>query len=88
MASLPAPEPAEVGYHGSGITAAVLVVVILASIAVALRFVARYIQRIGYGADDVLILLALVCISTFSKTATSTDIFPLSRWRGPRALAR
>ena len=70
MASLPAPAPAETGNHGPGIIAAVLVVAIFASIAVALRFIARYIQRIGYGADDILILLALVCFSTFLKTAT------------------
>lgn len=88
MASPPAPKLENVaGDHGPGITAAVLVVAILASIAVALRFVARYIQRTGYGADDILILLALVCTSTCSKIATLTDIFILSRWRGPRALA-
>ena len=83
MASPPAPTPAEVaGDHGPGITAAVLVVAILASIAVALRFVARYIQRIGYGVDDILILVALVGIPTFSWTATLTNIFSLSRWHG------
>ena len=84
MTSVSASTPAEVaGNRGPSITAAVLVVAILASIAVALRFFARYIQKIGYGADDILILVALVCIHAFSGTASLTDIFPLSRWHGP-----
>lgn len=46
--------------HGPAIVAANLVVAILATIAVALRFLARYIQKIGFKSDDYLILLALV----------------------------
>ena len=61
MASLALSTPAEeAANHGPGIIAANLVVAILATIAVALRFFARYIQKIGFEADDYLILFALV----------------------------
>lgn len=62
MATLDRPTLAEkAANHGPGIVAANLVVAILATIAVALRFLARYIQKIGFESDDYLILLALVC---------------------------
>ena len=61
MASLDGPTPAEkAANHGPGIIAANLVVAIFATIAVALRFLSRYIQKIGYQSDDYLILVALV----------------------------
>lgn len=61
MASLEQPSPAEAAAnHGPGIVAANLVVAILATIAVALRFLSRYIQKIGFKSDDYLILVALV----------------------------
>ena len=64
MASLVQPiTAAEAENHGPGIIAATLVVAILATIAVPLRFLARYIQKIGFESDDYLILLALVCSS-------------------------
>lgn len=61
MAPFDRPTPAEKAVnHGSAIVAVNLVVAILATIAVALRFLARYIQKIGFKSDDYLILLALV----------------------------
>ncbi|MCJ1331320.1 hypothetical protein MMC10_008009 [Thelotrema lepadinum] len=55
--------------QGPAIIAANLTVAILATIGVALRFIARYIHRAGFGADDWLILAALpfgwgMCIAT------------------------
>lgn len=55
------PRPAEkAANHGPAIVAANLIVSILATTAVAMRFLARYIQKIGFKSDDYLILLALV----------------------------
>ena len=63
MASLPPPTTEEKGQNrGPSVVAANLVVAILATFAVALRFLARYLQKVGYKADDFLILLALVSI--------------------------
>ncbi|ERF73312.1 hypothetical protein EPUS_03145 [Endocarpon pusillum Z07020] len=57
------------GSQGPGIVAANLVVAILATIAVALRFSSRRVQGLGFQADDYLILLALplgwgMCVCT------------------------
>lgn len=61
MAPFDRPTPAEkAANHGPAIVAANLIVAILATIAVALRFLARYIQKVGFESDDYLILLALV----------------------------
>ena len=63
MTSLAPPTPAEMAANrGPSIVAANLVVAILATVAVALRFLARHVQKIDYKADDILILLALVCL--------------------------
>lgn len=77
MASLEQPSLAEeAANHGPGIVAGNLVVAILATIAVALRFLSRYIQKIGFKSDDYLILLALVgnihCSSSGGCRLTST----------------
>lgn len=58
--------------HGHGIIAANLVVAISATIAVALRFLARLIQKVRFQADDFLILLALVCRPHLSKLTSNT----------------
>ena len=47
--------------QGSGIVAANLVVAILATISVGLRFLSRRVQKTVFGIDDWLILAALVC---------------------------
>lgn len=60
--------------RGPGIVAANLVVAILATIAVALRFLARYVQKIGYKADDILILMALVMLPSFRVEYSVTNI--------------
>ena len=46
--------------HSQGIVAANIVVAILATVAVTLRFLARASTKGKYGADDYLIILALV----------------------------
>ena len=46
--------------QGPSIIAANVTVAVLATIGVILRFIARKVQRIGWGADDYLILGALV----------------------------
>lgn len=50
----------DAGDKGSGIMAANIVVIILATIAVGLRIVSRRMQRLALEADDFLILAALV----------------------------
>lgn len=50
-------------------TAAVIVLLVLAAVAVVLRFVARTVQRSGLRMDDWTIILALVCLPL--KIATS-----------------
>ena len=64
MSTPPALPPAllSTDTQGPAIIAANLTVAILATIGVALRFVARYIHRVGFGADDWLILAALVSL--------------------------
>ena len=75
MASLAPPTPAEIAANrGPSVAAAVLVVAILATVAVALRLVARYVQKIGLGTDDILILLALVYLSLSPLVAILTHI--------------
>ena len=61
MASLPKPTPEMLAAnHGPGIIAGNLTVAILATVAVALRLCARYVQKTKLGVDDFLILAALV----------------------------
>ena len=63
----PPTQAGSAGNQGPRIIAANMVVAILASVAVSLRFVARRIQKIGYRLDDVSILMALVslqCLET------------------------
>ena len=58
---LPKPTPAQLAAsQADGIIAGNVIVATLATIAVALRLLARQVQKIGFGADDYLILLALV----------------------------
>lgn len=62
MASLRKPTLAELTENqGPRITAAELTVTIIATVAVAMRFLSRRVQRAQYGLDDWLILAALVC---------------------------
>ena len=61
MATLPMPTPEQWAENrGPRIIAANLTVAILATIAVALRFLARRLQESKIGVDDYLILLSLV----------------------------
>lgn len=50
----------DAGDKGSGIVAANIIVIILATIAVGLRIVSRRMQRLALEADDFLIFAALV----------------------------
>ena len=61
MATLPKPTPEQLAENqGQGIIAACLTVAVLATVAVALRLLARKFQRVRIGTDDYLIMLALV----------------------------
>ena len=61
MATLPDSNPEQsAGNQGPGIIAACLTVAVLATIAVALRLLARMFQKVRIGMDDYLIILALV----------------------------
>ena len=61
MATLTAPTPAELAANqGPGIRAACLIIAVMATIAITLRLFARYIQKVGIGADDITIVMALV----------------------------
>ena len=61
MATLPEPNLEQLaGNQGPDIIAACLTVAVLATIAVALRLLARMFQKVRIGMDDYLIILALV----------------------------
>lgn len=62
-------------YSSYSIAAATCSVIfaVLATMAVALRFYARRIQSLAYGADDYIVLLALVELTLDLKIVSSTE---------------
>ena len=75
MATLPILTPEQFAEnHGPHIITGCLIVAILATIAVILRFLARRLQKSKIGADDYLILLALV--RSLSLTCFSYADYP------------
>ncbi|KAL9594201.1 MAG: hypothetical protein Q9219_007163 [cf. Caloplaca sp. 3 TL-2023] len=65
MNKLPEPTPADFADNrGPTIRAAQLTVAILATLGISLRFLARYLQKSGYGIDDYAVLLALAYYAT------------------------
>ena len=61
------------GDLGPSIVAANLVVAILATLAVAMRLLSRQIQKAEFKADDIFILVALVCFTTTAATSWTDD---------------
>lgn len=71
------------GDHGPGIIAGNVTVAVLATIAVALRVLARHKQRLALEADDYLIFVALVRVESCPYHTATANLYIISPLGGP-----